>query len=115
MIWFTIFLVFLITVDCQARKYERNKKPKSTSQNNFNGTLRSNIDEFSAELINKISMSYVQKNFVFSPFSIYSTLSVIGRGNSGLVTFFIFKYIYRKKISLKFSYLCFKNIYFLIV
>ena len=67
-----------LTVKCQRSE---NVNEHEKVQNEHETSISSNIDRFSAKLINQLSTSYYHKNFVFSPFSIYSTLSVIGRGN----------------------------------
>merc|ERR1719376_1200317 len=69
---FFIVTVLFLTVKCQ----------RSENINEHETSISSNIDRFSAKLINQLSTSYYHKNFVFSPFSIYSTLSLIGRGAS---------------------------------
>jgi len=65
---FLTYTILFLTVECHGWKRQRSRPLSPT------------IDEFSAKLINKLSSSYHQQNFVFSPFSIYSALSVIGRG-----------------------------------
>ena len=60
---------------------ENLEKHQLISQSEHEIPISSNINVFSAKLINQLSTSYYHKNFVFSPFSVYSMLNVVGRGD----------------------------------